>query len=1263
MKLIDNKRNWIVLTASISLVLIAFILAWFKLTLPQASANICWLVVNDVTVRFNGTLTQNALVTITDTNLWASMTWMTNWSWLALFVMDNLSAVSCPMALDNISVSASYAWSSTWITYSYNWADKSISLDIIQAPKILANISVTSSANNFYSWSKMQMLAIWYDQSWAVISPAPNFIWTSDNPSVMNVTQTWLVTWISAWTWNITASSWAITWFKTLTVDPPFVPLLSNISLSPSNTSVAVGWAVQFVMSAFNQSWALMNPSPSVTWTSSNTWILTVNATWRAVWVGVWTWTITATWTWWVFGTATVRVNPVFSQVLTTIVINSSTWQIASWATLPLTTTLYDQSWSIMNPSPTITWSSDNNQVITVSSTWVLTWISAWTWNITASWTWGATSSKLMTVYWPIPPAINYWAPATTMVSQPTTFAASWTSLNFWSNIIFSLSWSTFWASITSTWVFSWTPTSTWSYNFEIVANDQVWWISSSQFSISVLPSNVATLSSLSYSWITIPSFSPSVVVYNITLPYGTTVPPTLSATPSEAHASLTINDTWLLPWNSTVVVTAQDWVTNTIYMVKFTVAPTPSNDATLATLGISAWYLSWAFAPSTTNYIAVLPYWTTSVPTVSATKNEAHANIVINNASTLTWTTDVIVTAQDAITVKTYSITFYVLPPWTDASLSDLKSWGLTLSGFTSWTMTYNIALPYWTASAPVLSATKSDPNANFVIHDTLTTLPWSSTVTVTAQDGTTILIYTVNYSVTPARTDSSLSALNPSAWTLSPAFNTWVTTYTLNLPFWTVSVPSISYTTNDTAATWSIINASSLTWSSVIAVIAQDWVSTTNYTVNMNVLPNTQKDITSFSFTGLLVPANGVINWTWITVTVPYGTNTWSLIAIYTLSQNATASIWTGSQVSWITLNDFKSPVLYTITAQDTSTKTYTVNVVVWAVSNDASLSDIKVSWSTVGSFSSWTLAYSVQLPSWTTSVPTVSSTVNYPYANSVITPATQLPWTTNIVVTAQDWITIKTYSVSFTVAASSWGGWWWGGGGGGGWMISTSSSWITWTSTWNNSTWVTSTWTIVNFNVTNSWSITSSWSYLFSDISDSFAKDDIRSLYLSWIISWYEDKTFRPNNPITRAEFLAIVFKVFSISTDDNATTDFTDMPSDGKWMIKYVAKAKELGIASWQKIWKKLVFRPNDPISRAEALWMLIKASGLEIGDYNATDFTDIPSDALWIIKYVARAKMLWIISWQVIDWELRFRPNDPISRAEAVKIIIKTSKIK
>ncbi|MDD3302292.1 MAG: S-layer homology domain-containing protein [Candidatus Gracilibacteria bacterium] len=178
------------------------------------------------------------------------------------------------------------------------------------------------------------------------------------------------------------------------------------------------------------------------------------------------------------------------------------------------------------------------------------------------------------------------------------------------------------------------------------------------------------------------------------------------------------------------------------------------------------------------------------------------------------------------------------------------------------------------------------------------------------------------------------------------------------------------------------------------------------------------------------------------------------------------------------------------------------------------------------------------------------------------------------------------------------------------------------------------------------------------IFSDIKESFANGYIKELYNKGIVKGYEDKTFKPDNNITRAEFLSIVMKALEIDLTSTGTNDFVDIPSDGEWMIKYIMKAKELGIVSGQIIDSKLKFRPNDFITRAEAISILLKTSNMDLTSTLTNDFVDIPLDGEWMIKYVIKAKELGIISGQIIDSKLKFRPNDFITRAEVSKVVIK-----
>ena len=83
-----------------------------------------------------------------------------------------------------------------------------------------------------------------------------------------------------------------------------------------------------------------------------------------------------------------------------------------------------------------------------------------------------------------------------------------------------------------------------------------------------------------------------------------------------------------------------------------------------------------------------------------------------------------------------------------TDASLTDLTVNGSTVTGFSSTTLSYDIELPFGTTAVPTIEGTPTQTTASAVTTDA-TQLPGKSTVVVTAQDGSTQLTYTINFTV----------------------------------------------------------------------------------------------------------------------------------------------------------------------------------------------------------------------------------------------------------------------------------------------------------------------------------------------------------------------------------------------------------------------------------------------------------------------------------------------------------------------------------
>ncbi|HLP31895.1 MAG TPA: T9SS type A sorting domain-containing protein, partial [Bacteroidia bacterium] len=99
--------------------------------------------------------------------------------------------------------------------------------------------------------------------------------------------------------------------------------------------------------------------------------------------------------------------------------------------------------------------------------------------------------------------------------------------------------------------------------------------------------------------------------------------------------------------------------------------------------------------------------------------------------------------------------------------------------------------------------------------------------------------------------------------------------------------------------------------------------------YSQGTRSLKSSGKDLTSFSFPSLTPAANATISGTNVSVTVPSSTNINALIASFSVSPLAQASIGSTKQISGVTTNNFTNPVIYTIKAEDGTTKNYTVTV----------------------------------------------------------------------------------------------------------------------------------------------------------------------------------------------------------------------------------------------------------------------------------------------------------------------------------------------
>lgn len=164
--------------------------------------------------------------------------------------------------------------------------------------------------------------------------------------------------------------------------------------------------------------------------------------------------------------------------------------------------------------------------------------------------------------------------------------------------------------------------------------------------------------------------------------------------------------------------------------------------------------------------------------------------------------------------------------------------------------------------------------------------------------------------------------------------------------------------------------------------------------------------------------------------------------------------------------------------------------------------------------------------------------------------------------------------------------------------------------------------------------------------------WAQAEMEYLLSKGIVSGYPDGTLKPDNPITRAEFVRIINNV--IGSSKVANVSFKDVKKTD-WFYTDVAKAVKVGYVQG---YGDNTFRPNNLITREEAAKIIVAAFGLEHEDFNKdSSFTDNHKISNWAKEYVYILKNKKYIAGYP---DGTFRPKNPITRAEAMKMITNIS---
>ena len=542
------------------------------------------------------------------------------------------------------------------------------------------------------------------------------------------------------------------------------------------------------------------------------------------------------------------------------------------------------------------------------------------------------------------------------------------------------------------------------------------------------------------------PDFSPDTFYYTATVGYDVSSV-TVAPVASDEGASVLVNGSatdYSVPLNTggntvTVTVTAQDGTFKTYTLI---ITRAASGDAALSAITLSSGALSPDFSPDTFYYTATVGYDVSSV-TVAPVASDEGASVLVNGSATdysvpLNTggnTVTVTVTAQDG-TFKTYTL-IITRAASGDAALSAITlSSGALSPDFSPDTFYYTANVGYDVSSVTV-APVASDKGASVLVNGSATdySVPLNTggntvTVTVTAQDGT-FKTYTLIITRT-ASSDAALSAITLSSGALSPDFSPDTFYYTANVGYDVSSVTvtpvasdeGSSVLVNGSASDYSVpLNTGGNTVT--VTVTAQDGALKT-YTLIITRAASGDAALSAITLSSGALSPDFRPDTFYYTANVDYGV---SYIAVIPTAADISSTVSVNGSTSdcAVALNVGGNTVTVTVTAQDGSSKTYTV-IITRVTSGSAALSAISLSSGALSpAFSPETTYYTANVDhgvSYIAVIPTAASTDTTVLINgSTSDCAVALNVggnTVTVTVTAQDGSS-RTYTVIITRAAA--------------------------------------------------------------------------------------------------------------------------------------------------------------------------------------------------------------------------------------------------
>lgn len=254
----------------------------------------------------------------------------------------------------------------------------------------------------------------------------------------------------------------------------------------------------------------------------------------------------------------------------------------------------------------------------------------------------------------------------------------------------------------------------------------------------------------------------------------------------------------------TTITVKAEDGSSTTTYRILFQAEA--SSNAKLANIYYSYTNINGKkdtvalanFNPTTYNYNAVeLPYGTQGMPTVWVEKQEDEQTYTLSQPNEATKKATIVVTAANGTSKATYTLTF-VVGQLADNTLRDILVNGKSIPGFTPSQTVYKVSLPTSTSTMPVVQAVSAYADGEqTIVHKAPSVIDGGTyTLSVTTPGNSIAKVYKLNFRL---EASSYTYLQNLSAGDYITDFTPDNTTYYVNLPLGTTTLPTVTWTAGD--------------------------------------------------------------------------------------------------------------------------------------------------------------------------------------------------------------------------------------------------------------------------------------------------------------------------------------------------------------------------------------------------------------------------------------------------------------------------------